>query len=204
MCALSVSVSPYIGQSAASQTRPFSLRVSIPPLNPSLSVPESIPSVLHPCVCVPYPSVLTHYSTDIRLDEGLALGEVQIMASIEWAKYTQRGLTSSATSGPPGFSPTALLHSFVCQIQNHGRLQVPRGALQEEAVRCAAVPPARARMAVPPAGCHPPRRAPHPPGQGPPPRLQGQAGYAPYPIVYKLPHCPGVVELRREDGDVFV
>jgi hypothetical protein len=58
---------------------------------------------------------------------------------------------------------------------SHAGLQVRRGAVEEEAERCAPLPSARARVGVPPAALRVPRDPAHPTGQGSPPRLQGQA-----------------------------
>merc|ERR1712000_135309 len=54
--------------------------------------------------------------------------------------------------------------------------QVCRGASEEEAVGCDAVPPPCPLLGAPPVERHPPRFASLAPRQGPPSRLQGQAG----------------------------
>lgn len=60
--------------------------------------------------------------------------------------------------------------------RHYGRLQVSRRAVAQEAERCDAFPPARARVGVPPAAVRPPRVAPDAPGQGAPSGIQGEAG----------------------------
>merc|ERR1712000_704348 len=70
--------------------------------------------------------------------------------------------------------------------------QVCRGASEEEAVGCHAVPPPCPLLGTPSIERHPPRQPPLAPRQGPPSRLQGQAGlrYLPRPRPSRWTQAP--------------
>lgn len=77
-------------------------------------------------------------------------------------------------SNTPGFTKGTC--SSFDPTYKYGSLQVPGGALAEEAERCAPLRAACARVGVPSAAASVQGVSPHPHGQGSPPGLQGQAG----------------------------
>lgn len=92
----------------------------------------------------------------------------------------RRGTSDAPLPGPP---PPAAACECRCSPRappacrpTRRCLQVHRGALEEEAERCAPLPPPREVLGVPAAAGHCAAHAPQPPRQGPPHGLQGQAG----------------------------
>lgn len=92
----------------------------------------------------------------------------------------RRGTSDAPLPGPPPPAAACECRCSPCAPPacrpTRRCLQVHRGALEEEAERCAPLPPPREVLGVPAAAGHCAAHAPQPPRQGPPHGLQGQAG----------------------------